>query len=261
MVGAVCVTSPSLAFPMKGEGTLEAGTGKTNIMHIQIFNTHVDWLDLAALIYFLACWKGYTYFAERDRKLGQNLLHMTNEYRMNWMHQMLKRDTRTMDSIMIGNLSRSITFFANTTIFILLGLVTMLGYRDQVAGIFNDIPFAAPSAGLIWEVKIFLLIFIFIYAFFKYTWSLRQYNYAGIFMVACPAHNDRVEEHDALAKRGAGLVANAAKHFNLGLRAYYFGLAVLAWFIHPYAFILATSWVIYVTYRREYRSNTLAYLR
>ena len=29
--------------------------------------------------------------------------------------------------------------------------------------------------------------------------------------------------------------------FNRGLRAYFFGLAALAWFIRPWAFVLATS--------------------
>ena len=230
-------------------------------MYIAALQTYIPTMDLVALLYFLVCWKGYSYYSERDRQSGGNLLRVTNEYRMNWMHEMLKRDVRTMDSIMIGNLSRSITFFANTTIFILLGLVTMLGYSEKVEGIVEDIPFATPSSGLVWEFKIFLLIVIFVYAFFKYTWSLRQYNYTGIFIAAAPASTDQQDTHDDIAQKGAALVANAAKHFNLGLRAYYFGLAVLAWFVDPHAFILATTWVIYVTYRREYRSNTLVYLR
>lgn len=228
---------------------------------MEMIKEHITLMDAVAFLYFLACWKGYTYYAERDRQKGGNLLNITNEYRMNWMHEMLKRNQRNFDAIMIGNLLRSITFFANTTIFILLGLVTILGYRDQVVGIFNTIPFVQQTTNLLWEAKIFLLIVIFIYAFFKYTWSLRQYNYAGIFIAAAPAHDDRVAEHDAIAKKGAALVANAAKHFNLGLRAYYFGLAVLAWFVGAYVFIAATTWVVYVTYRREYRSQTLQFLR
>lgn len=230
-------------------------------MYIQAIDMTIPWMDVVALAFFLLCWKGYTFYAERDRKAGGNLLNITNEYRMNWMVEMMKRDNRNMDSIMIGNLARSITFFANTTIFILLGLVTMLGYQDKASTIIEHIPFAQTSTGLMWEVKIFLLIIIFVYAFFKYTWSLRQYNYAGIFIVAAPANNDHPETHQEIANKGASLVANAAKHFNLGLRAYYFGLAVLAWFIGPYAFIAATAWVIWVTYRREYKSKTLLFLR
>jgi len=34
-------------------------------------------------------------------------------------------------------------------------------------------------------------------------------------------------------------------------------LAALSWFIHPLVFIAVTSWVVFVTHRREYRSGTL----
>lgn len=217
-------------------------------------------LNLIALAYFFILWRGYTSFADNASKESKTLLNVTNQYRVQWMRELMKRQNRTMDSIMIGNLLRSITFFANTTIFILLGLVTMLGYHDRAEGIIKNIPYAEPGSGILWEIKIFLLIVIFIYAFFKYTWSLRQYNYAGIFVVSVPAYDDRIDEHEAIAKKGAALVANAAKHFNLGLRAYYFGLAVLGWFVHPLVFMAATTWVVYVTYRREFRSNTLSNL-
>jgi uncharacterized membrane protein len=53
----------------------------------------------------------------------------------------------------------------------------------------------------------------------------------------------------------AAAVANrAARHFNTGLRAYYFGLAALAWIIHPIALILASLLVLRELHRREFRS-------
>lgn len=215
-----------------------------------------NWLDMLALALFILSWYGYITYADRQTTKG-SLLAITNRFRLQWMREMLRRENRTMDSIMVGNLLRSISFFANTTIFILLGLMTMLGYAEKAGTVLAAIPFVKPSTGFMWEVKIFLLIIIFIYAFFKYTWSLRQYNYAGIYIVAAPASRDMVEDHEAIAQKGASLVANAAKHFNNGLRAYYFGLAALAWFIHPVAFMVATAWVLFVTHRREFRSGTL----
>lgn len=218
---------------------------------------HMHWEDIVALGFFIACWLGYAAFSEHKSNSDGTLLAATNRYRLQWMREMLKRENRMMDATMVGNLLRSITFFANTTIFILLGLMTMLGYQEKLTHIFSSLPFVRQSDALTWELKIFVLIIIFIYAFFKYTWSLRQYNYAGIFITACPSCREDVEQHEAWAQKGAYMVANAAKHFNYGLRAYYFGLAVLAWFIHPYVFIVATSWVVFVLYRREYRSGTL----
>ena len=220
----------------------------------------MDGQDIIALLFFIVCWVGYAKFSEHKSQSAKSLLAVTNRYRMQWMSEMIRRDNRTVDVIMIGNLQRSITFFANTTIFILLGLMSMLGYHEKSSAILSTIPFAIPTTALQWEIKIFLLIIIFIYAFFKYTWSLRQYNYAGIFVNSVPPHKECISGHDVIAAKGSYLVGNAAKHFNNGLRAYYFGLAALAWFIHPYCFIGATAWVVFVTHRREYHSTTLANL-
>ena len=54
-----------------------------------------------------------------------------------------------------------------------------------------------------------------------------------------------------------GVVWLAIYNFNLGLRAYYFSLALLTWFVHPLLFVIASSWVVGVLYRREFRSRTL----
>ena len=49
----------------------------------------------------------------------------------------------------------------------------------------------------------------------------------------------------------------AANQFNFGLRAYYFGMAMLGWFIHPWLFMLVTAGVVLVLYRREFHSDVL----
>ncbi len=215
-------------------------------------------MDLTALGLFALAWLAYTMYADVSHHRSDNLPGKMNMHRHAWMQQMLKRDNRMVDASLIGNLLRSIAFFANTSIFILIGLVTVLGYRDDAVSILNAIPFTAETNATTWELKVFLLVVIFVYSFFKYTWSLRQYNYACI-MVG-PAHNDMLERHEKYASKVAKLISNAGRHFNMGLRAYYFGLAALAWFVDARLFMLATIWVIYVIYRREFRSHTLRYL-
>jgi len=64
----------------------------------------------------------------------------------------------------------------------------------------------------------------------------------------------------AKAKQLADLTSLAASQFNNGLRAYYFALATLSWFYHPLAFMLATTWIVGILYRREYHSNAHAIL-
>lgn len=224
-----------------------------DILHIKDLQ---EWLALA---FFIVCWLSYAQYSAQSHH-GDSLLAVTNRWRLQWMREMLGRENRSVDAIMVGNLARSFTFFASTTIFILAALVSLLGYRDQVNNMISDVPFAKINDPMFWQIKILLLIIIFIYAFFKYTWSMRQYNYLSIFIAAAPDYRVKKDEHEAIAAKGAALTGNAAKHFNNGLRAYYFGLAALAWFIHPYLFMMATALVVYVTYRREFRSATLKHL-
>lgn len=224
---------------------------------MNIIFQYTDWQEIIAGFFFFGVWFGYSRYANHANRRHASLLALNDYYRLQWMQQMIKRKNRMADATMIGNLMRNINFFANTTIFIVLGLMTMLGYHERALGIISAIPFAKSVTPLMWEIKIFLLILIFVYAFFKYTWSIRQYTFAGIFIVSVPAHDDVIENPDEIARKGAYLVGSAAEYFNNGLRAYYYGLAALAWFIHPCFLMIATIWVTLVTYRREFRSKTL----
>ena len=61
--------------------------------------------------------------------------------------------------------------------------------------------------------------------------------------------------------RIAVIVAFANRNFNSGLRACYFGVAALSWFLHPALMIGVTLSVVYVLYQREFRSRTLDVLQ
>ncbi len=224
---------------------------------MDIFFQSLDSQEIIALAFFCACWTGYGVYAKHDCRKDRSLLAVTNRYRYQWMQEMIARDNRSVDAIMIGNLMRSITFTANTTIFIIAGLLGMLSYHSEIAHIINAIPYAKPLTPALWEIKVLVLLLIFIYAYFKYTWSLRQHNYSSIFVASTPDHTRTDFDRNALAHKGAFLASNAAEHFNHGQRAYYFGIAVLAWFVHPYLFIAATAFVLFVLHRREFRSATL----
>lgn len=218
---------------------------------------HILWIDLAALLWFAACWFGYAWYADANYARRVNLVRMMDDMRTRWMQQMLKRDMRVPDATLIGNISRAIAFFASTTILILIGIVTVMGAHDRGLQLVKTLPFAIGSTPLMWEIKLALLALIFIYAFFKLTWSLRQYNYVSIVVGAAPLAHEHTAQHAEYARRAGKLIGNAGRHFNLGLRAYYYGLAAVSWFINGAVFIAVTALIVYVAYRREFRSHTV----
>lgn len=218
-------------------------------------------LDLIALVWFLACAIGYTWFADH-RRVAVGLMGATARHRLTWMERMLERDNRIVDSTLVGTMSRSVSFFAQTSIFILGGLIAMLGAQDRVREVVAQIPFASASSSTLWEAKIALLIVIFVFSFFKFTWSMRQFNYLVVLIGAAPLR-DRIgiKEAEPVARRAARMSDLAVNHFNVGIRAYYFGLAALAWFVNPWLLMAASAWTVLVLWRREFRSHTLAALK
>lgn len=102
-----------------------------------------------------------------------------------------------------------------------------------------------------------LLLVIFVYAFFKFTWSLRQFNLCCILIGAAPLKVNDSDTAYVYARRAARLHALAGDHYNRGLRAYYSGLAVLTWFASPWLFMGVSTLVMVVLNRREFHSDSL----
>ncbi len=107
-----------------------------------------------------------------------------------------------------------------------------------------------------WEVKVSGLVIIFVYAFFKFAWSYRLFNYMAIIVGAVPVLKESSREEGlAVARHAAAMNAVAGKHFNRGQRAFFFSLAYLGWFVSAYIFMGATAGVLFVMWRRQFVSD------
>lgn len=224
----------------------------------------LPWQDWAALALFVFGWMGYARFAARRARVEHTLLASTNHHRTLWMRQVTHRDQRIVDAAITQNLASSPSFWASTTILVLGGLLAVLGTNDKATELVKDLPFAARTSMLVFDVKIIVLLAVFVYAFFRFTWSMRVYSFGAILVGAAP----NVEEFDAgladrnvFAERAGKLMGMAAESFADGLRAYYMAFAVIGWFVSPVAFALGTLTVLLVLYRREFRSDVLTVLR
>lgn len=215
-------------------------------------------IDLAALVLFLVLWGGYTRYADRHGQKGKTLMTVMHAHRTRWMHQMLERENRMQDVQTLATQMRSVSLFASTTIFIIGGLVALFGAVEQARAVIGELPFSVSTPPGVWEMKLLLLLIIFVYAFFKFAWSLRQFNYGLSLMGAAPFSSEvRPADRHLMAERMARVATLATNSFNRGVRAYYFALAVLPWFVHPWAFMAASIGVMLVVHRREFRSFTL----
>jgi uncharacterized membrane protein len=219
--------------------------------------TPADWL---ALVVFLVGWSGYSHFADRAARSERGLRGVTSQLRLDWARQMVARENRITDAALTGNLMTSVSFYANTTIYIIAGLIAVAGTLDQLIRFTQDLPFAKQTTKSILEAKLFLMIAIFVFAYFKFTWALRQYNFLSILIGGTPPHQADPEMLERHARKHAALNTLAGDEFNRGIRAYYFGFAALAWFVSPAVFTAVTLLILAVLYRRDFRSQTLEVL-
>lgn len=219
---------------------------------------NITWTDAAALVFFAAAWTGYVFFAGRHGRKVPSLHTRMDGFRREWMLRMTDRDNRMVDVNIMRNLTRSSQFFASTTMLVLGALIALLGYVQQALDVVSGLPFTVQASARLLEIKILLLVVIFAYAFFKFSWAIRQLNFCSILVGAAPKQpKENPEQYAPQINRLARITSYAGVNYNNGLRAFYFALAAMAWFLHPWLMMVATAWVVYILYHREFESKTL----
>lgn len=222
----------------------------------------LSWVDILALAWFSLVWTGYTLYAKRRAKVVSCLSFEIRRKRNHWMQQMLRRDNKMADVGLISTLERNVSFFASSCLLILAGLLTVLTSSERLSLVLSGlIPWSVQSETQI-QVKILLLTFIYVFGFFQFTWSLRQYGFGGVLIGAAPDGKALTEEEQLLyANRTAKVIDQAGHSFNYGLRAIYFSLAALTWFIDAWIFMVVTVLVVLILKHREFHSKILKALQ
>lgn len=210
--------------------------------------------DLAAIAVFAGVWTFYHFAIEKTGRSGLN--RRMDEYRMRWMLEMSRRDMRMTDSAIMSSLQNGAAFFASASLLAIGGVATLLRAGDDAMKIAADLPLGFLTTRAQWELKVIGLLVISGYAFFKFSWSYRLFNYAAILMGATPdAKSTDAVARERIARRAGNMNIAAAHHFNRGQRAIFFSLAYLGWFLGPWVFMATTIFVCFVMWARQYRSE------
>ncbi len=217
--------------------------------------------DYIALCLFVVLWIGYSWITAGNggRRFSRQSLNRTMaERRRHWIHNSLQRDLKMIDTQIMAGLQNGTAFFASTSIFAIGGCFALLGATDQVEAVFREFPFVAYGGRTAFELKVAGLTGMFGFAFFKFGWSYRLFNYCTILFGALPMVSEAETDPEG-TRRAADQVVRmntiAAKHFNAGLRTIFLSIGYLGWFAGPYMFILTTVFVISVLIRRQYFSD------
>ncbi|MGQ7791608.1 DUF599 domain-containing protein [Faunimonas sp. B44] len=215
--------------------------------------TSADWISLAL---FAAAWGVYALLIDYSPWRGRTLTAAMNRQRLRWMETMLGRDMRIVDTNIVAGLQNGTAFFASTSLLAIGAAFALLNAADLGLEVARLLPWQAEVTRGQWEMKALGLMAIYGYAFFKFGWSYRLFNYASILVGATPPATERATAEARLAaERAAGMIATAGHHFNRGLRAFFFSVGYLGWFASPWSFMALTVLVFFVLVHRQFGSN------
>lgn len=213
--------------------------------------------DILAIAYFIGAWIVYSLVIEKTAAGRRSLNARVNGYRDNWMEQLLGRDVRMVDAQVTAALQNGTAFFASTSLIAIGGALSLMRSGEDILSVMSLLSLGSVPSRQLWELKMLGLIVIFVYAFFKFAWSYRLFNYFAIMVGAAPppAAKD-TPAAKAFAHRAARLCEDAGRHFNRGQRAFFFALGYLGWLLGPIPLVLTTTGVAIVMWRRQFSSES-----
>ncbi|RYE07638.1 MAG: DUF599 domain-containing protein [Hyphomicrobiales bacterium] len=208
-------------------------------------------MSLFASLFPIVCWLGYNYGVALVERHRPSLSVIMSLQRRRWVANATRRES-PMDAILSGNLMQAVSLLASTSVLIVLAIFAAIG---QVAGLVDTL--SAFGIGTHYtvgamQVHLLVLLSIFVMSFFSFTLSLRQFNHFCIMLGAITHETPATEEEiDAIAM----LNSLAAKNFNNGIRAYYFAVPAVAWFVSDWLAIVITVTMLTFIVHREFFSS------
>ena len=143
-------------------------------------------VDLIALGCFVGAWIAYAVAVEWTPHGRDSLNAHMDRYREIWMRRMLHREARMVDMQIMTALQNGTAFFASTSLIAIGGTLSLLRSTEEILSVMGALPLTIPTSREQWEAKTIGLVIMFAYAFFKFAWSYRLYNYVAILLGAMP---------------------------------------------------------------------------
>lgn len=210
----------------------------------------LNFLDIVAIIIFFIAMILFNIRIEAETSERPSTHSLMLKFRRQWMQVLTTRNNRIVDATILNMLQQSSRFFASGMMLAVGGVIALMSrpeLQHGLEGVFHKTLDAEA-----WNFKLFFVALILANGFLKFIWSGRVFGYCAIVMASIPEN----DPNDTEIKRAAELNITASRSFNRGLRMIYFALAAICWLLGPVPFILATGFVSYTIWRREFSSMT-----
>lgn len=219
-------------------------------------------LDIAGFVWFVVVWFGQGWITEKSRWSDRSVNHAINEARRAWIREAAVRDLRMVETGIIAGLQNGTAFFASTSLIAIGGGFTLLNSADHAVGVVTAISLFTDTSRAMFEYKVIGLLGIYAYAFFKFGWAYRMFNFGSILIGALPPPATvNTPEMERAVGRATAIIVVAGTNFNRGLRAFFMSIGYLGSFLGPWALIASSTFIGLVLLRRQFLSDSAAAMR
>ncbi len=206
------------------------------------YGTDLIWVGIGSAI--LASY--HLYLAIRERRSPHFTLQGVNRSaRRAWVHHIMGDPGLGILGVQtLRNATMAATFFASTSIVLIVGVLTLSGQADRIAASWHSLHALGSRHPALWEVKLLVLLVDLLIAFFSFATSVRLYNHVG-FHIALPTEQRPVAlGPDQVAKH----LNRAGGFYSLGMRAYYLAVPLVFWLFGPQLMAAASLILVVMLY-------------
>ncbi|MEL6364766.1 MAG: DUF599 family protein [Pseudomonadota bacterium] len=209
---------------------------------------------------FIALWAAHAWLVESSPWRGRTLSAAMEEERRRWAERLLTRDFRIVDASIIGGLQNGTAFFASTSLLAIGGAFALFNNADRLLTAYDAVAIAPELTRGELEIRILGLLLLYAYAFFKFSWAYRLFNYVSILIAAAPMVADArpADEMKTAVDKVAKMSVAAAREFNRGQRAFLFSIGYLGWFFGAATLIAGAALTFAIMAARQFASPALA---
>ena len=207
--------------------------------------------SLIYTLFPLICYFAYNIIVPLVERLRPSLSTIMNMQRRRWVANAALR-VSPFDAILSGNIMGSVSFLASTAVLLILAIFAVFGQVPALMAALDSMALERTYTALDVQLHLVVMLAMFVLAFFAFTLALRQFNHFCIMLGALDDTNPITDpEIDAIT----AMNSLGARNFNSGIRAYYFSVATVAWFVSEWLSIAVCIATIVILAHREFFSS------
>src|SRR5665213_735584 len=186
--------------------------------------------------------------------LGRGTLNaQLHVVRLKWMLMLIhsRREYRTFDGILLGQISSAMSYFGSATLIILIGFVGALASINHIHSSMMEIAFVPPISLELSTVYFAAITAIIAHCFFSFTYGLRKLAYTLAMIGGLDDAPADTPQAAVMTAQTATVLTEAVKSMNSGIRGYFFAVAGFMLFAGPTISVICTLAIGFLLYYRQ----------